>query len=134
MPSRYGQAMARIFGKANGMQGQRALNRLKLGIPAVLVLAHGRISCVLENVSASGARVRCDSTISSGQSAELLFDRHRMFSTVTWARGGAAGLTFAGQLAPDEMRRLLWIVENRQQWEAQRHATGAREWSAVRQR
>jgi hypothetical protein len=122
--------MARLFGNAIGKQGQRSLNRLKLGLPAVLMLAHGRVACILEDISASGARVRTDGTISQGQSAELQFDRHRMFATVSWTRGGVAGLRFADQLDTSEMKRLLWIVENREQWESQRAVNGARAWAA----
>jgi hypothetical protein len=121
--------MARLFGNAIGKQGQRSFNRLRLGVPAVLVLAHGRINCLIDDISANGAKVRSETPISLGQSAELVFDRHRAFCSVTWSRGGQCGLRFIDPLGPDDMKRLLWITENREQWEAQRETLGARAWA-----
>jgi hypothetical protein len=123
--------MARLFGNASVKQGQRSYNRLKLGVPAVLVLAHGRVNCLLDDVSVSGAKVRTETPIAQGQSAELLFDRHRVFCAVSWSRAGQAGLSFVDPLAQSDMQRLLWIAENREQWEAQRETIGARAWSST---
>lgn len=124
--------MARIFGNANVKQGQRSYNRLKLGVPAVLVLAHGRVNCLLDDVSVSGAKVRTQTAVSKGQSAELMFDRHRVFCTVNWSRAGEAGLSFVDPMGQADMQRLLWIVENREEWEAERETIGARDWAANR--
>lgn len=122
--------MTRIFGNAIGKQGQRSYNRLRLGVPAVLVLPHEQRQCVIDDVSVSGARVRSDGPIRSDLSAELRFDRHRLFCTVSWSRGNQAGLRFADQLDQGDMQRLLWIVDNREQWELQRLTIGARSWTA----
>jgi hypothetical protein len=122
--------MARIFGNAQVAQGKRSFTRLRLNVPATLVLPHGRHACTIDNVSVSGARVRCDVPLRVGNSLELRFDRHCMFATVSWTRGIQAGLAFSDYLDQDAMRRLLWIVENRNDWDAQREANGARSWSS----
>lgn len=122
--------MARVFGKANIAQGKRRFTRLRLNVPAMLVLAHGRHACVVDDVSVSGARVRCEVPLRPGSAVEIRFDRHCMFGTVTWTRGVQAGLAFASYVDESEMRRLLWIVENRDQWELQRHSITARSWSS----
>lgn len=126
--------MARLFGNAIGKQGQRSYTRLRLGIPAMLVLPHEHRQCVIDDVSVSGARVRSDGPIRCDLSAELRFDRHRLFCTVTWSRGNQAGLSFADYLEQGDMQRLLWIVDNREQWEQQRQSLGARSWAAGKQR
>jgi hypothetical protein len=122
--------MTRVFGTAKVAQGNRSFRRLALGVPAVLVLPHGHQPCTLDDVSASGARVSSDVLLRKDSVVEVRFDRHRLFGTVSWVRGARAGIRFDRPLDMTEMRRLLWVHENREAWEAQRETIGARSWSS----
>ncbi len=98
-------------------QGQRTYNRLRLGLPASMVLTHERRYCTLENISSTGACVRTESAIAKGRTTILCFHLLRIFSVVIWSRDTLQGLRFESPLESEDMQGFLWIVQNRAEYD-----------------
>ena len=98
-------------------KGQRTFNRLRLGLPASMMLTHERGPCTLENVSSTGACVRYDKNLPKGSTAILCFHLLRIYSVVMWSRDGLIGLRFESPLELEDMQGFLWIVENREEYD-----------------
>ncbi len=75
-------------------QGNRHGNRLRLGVPAGLVLTHKTRRCLIDNISASGARIRIEEPLARGRTAMLCFHELRLYGTVMWSRSGECGVRF----------------------------------------
>lgn len=62
-----------MFGKALTARrpGNRFANRLRLGVPAGLVLTHKSRRCLIDDVSSTGARLRVEEPIAPGRGAML---------------------------------------------------------------
>jgi hypothetical protein len=105
--------------KARSMvhQGHRSFNRLRLGLPASLVLTHERRSCVLENISAAGACVRCEEPVPKGTTTVLCFHLLRAYAIAIWSRENLCGLRFDKLLELEDMQGFLWITQNREEYE-----------------
>jgi len=116
----------KMFGNAKlGRQGKRSYTRLRLGIPAGLILTHEVRSCLIDNVSCSGAQVRTEIPLRPGSQVMLKLPRHDALCIVTWTRGIQCGLRFDRMLSTSTMERLRWIANNpvahqRQQWSSAR--------------
>lgn len=122
--------MTKLFGNLGGKQGQRGTARLMLGVPGTLVMAHATVSCLIDDISASGAKIRCDAPLTAGASAELRFEERRGFCSVAWARGGRAGLRFDQRLTLEDIEYFRWIAANPQQWAQASQSSAARDWFA----
>jgi PilZ domain len=122
--------MTKLFGNLGGKQGQRGTARLLLGVPGILVMAHGTVPCLIDDLSASGAKIRCDAPLSAGASAELRFEERRGFCAIAWARGGRAGLRFDQRLTLEDIEYFRWIAANPQQWAQASQSAAALEWSS----
>ena len=109
--------------------GQRSLNRLRLGLPASLILTHVRRHCVLDNISATGACVRVEQAIAKGLTAILCFHELRIYCTVAWSRDASCGLRFESRLDQEDMQGLLWITQNREEYERICREMGAEDWA-----
>lgn len=110
-------------------RGNRHFNRLRLGVPASLVLTHETRSCLIDDISCTGARLRIKRPLAERQAAELVFHELRLFSTVMWARGDECGLRFDRALDPEDMQGMLWITENRELYERICQTGHAMDWS-----
>jgi hypothetical protein len=115
-----------ISGKKHG---NRHFNRLRLGAPASLVLTHETRSCLIDDISSSGARLRIDRPLATRQSLILTFHELRVFAVVQWLRGGECGLRFDQPLAPEDMQGMLWITENRALYERICQTGRAMDWA-----
>lgn len=93
--------------------GSRHFNRLQLGVSASLKLTHEVRSCLIDDISLSGARLRIDRPLAERQSAVLVFHELQLFATVMWCRGAECGLRFEQPLELEDMQGMLWIKENR---------------------
>ena len=93
--------------------GQRSLNRLRLGAPAQLQLTHETRSCLLDDISSSGARLRIKRPLAPRQTAILTFHELKIYATVMWCRGAECGIMFDQPLDLEDMQGMLWITENR---------------------
>ena len=72
-------------------QGNRIGNRLRLDVPAALVLTHETRACLIDDISSKGARVRVHETLAKGRAAILTFHELRVYSSVMWSRQGECG-------------------------------------------
>lgn len=98
-------------------QGSRKLNRLRLGVPATLELTHEKRNCEIDDISMAGARLKIDRPLAPGQGLILSFHELRAFATVVWVRGNNCGLRFDPKLDPEDMQGMLWIKENRAEYD-----------------
>ena len=98
-------------------KGQRTFNRLRLGLPASLILTHERSPCTLENISSTGACVRVERPLIKGSTAILCFHLLRIYSVVMWSRETLSGLRFEAPLETEDMQGFLWIIQNREEYD-----------------
>jgi PilZ domain len=122
--------MTKLFGNLGGKQGQRGTARLQLGVPGTLVMAHATVTCLIDDISASGARIRCDAALTAGALAELRFEERRGFCAIAWARGGRAGLRFDQRLTLEDIEYFRWIAANPQAWAQASQSAAAHAWSS----
>ena len=112
-----------------GLQGKRNGNRLRLGLPAKLVLPHETRECLLDNVSASGARVRLDAPLDKGRTVMLGFHELRVYGTVSWCRNGECGIRFDSKIEQEDMEGFLWITRNPEEYQRICRESGIHDWS-----
>ena len=93
--------------------GRRGCNRLRLGVSAQLQLTHELRTCMIGDISTTGARLRTSHPLAPRQSAVLLFHELKLFCTVMWGKGAECGVRFDQPLAHEDMQGMLWITENR---------------------
>ena len=86
--------------------GRRSNARLRLGIPGRLILTSGNRECLLNDLSASGARITAAELPRCGGSAFLRFLEFEVFCEVKWVRGSQCGLLFADRLPREVLVRL----------------------------
>lgn len=115
-----------------GRQGNRQCNRLRLGVSGQLELTRGTLACTVEDISRTGARVSLERPPEKGSAAILHVAERSMFAAVVWCRSNLCALRFTDPVTLEEMQRLLWITENRDQYERERESIAAREWSTGR--
>lgn len=111
-------------------QGGRNCNRLRLDVTAALVLTHETRTCLLINISASGARVRLQQPLALGSTAFFTFHELRIFCTVVWSKGVECGLRFDRPIEREDMQGFLWITQNRAKYEQICQQSRAADWSA----
>lgn len=83
--------------------GRRACARLRLRLPAELITLDGQGSAVLENISATGARVSSQFVLRPGASCILRLGRLELFADVAWCAQGRLGLMFEEPLAQGQL-------------------------------
>lgn len=110
-------------------QGNRRFNRLRLGVPAKLVLTHETRPCLIDDISTTGARLRLHSALTQGQALMLNFHELKLFGTVMWVRGAECGLRFDQPLELEDMQGMLWIKDNRALYDRMFETGPATNWS-----
>lgn len=113
----------------SGSTGSRHFNRLRLGVPATLVLTCGNRPCLIDDISCTGTRLRSETALTAGETAVLSFHELRLFATVRWARGRECGLHFDRPLDLEDMRGMLWITKNRALYDRMCAAGHAMDWA-----
>ena len=98
-------------------------------MPGELELTGGTQGCFVDNVSSSGARIRVPARLQRGCPAVLHLAERRAFVTIVWAHGIQCGLRFDTPVPLEEMQRLLWITQNREQYDLERQLQAAKDWS-----
>lgn len=99
-------------------------------MPAALVLTHQKRTCLIDDISRTGARLRVQQPIANQQSAILEFHELRLFSRVIWYSGLECGLQFDQSIDPEDMQGMLWITENRALYERICNQSHALDWTA----
>lgn len=77
------------------------------------MLTHETCDCLIDDISATGARLRIERQLTPQQPAILSFHELKVMATVMWQRAGEAGLRFDRRLDPEDMQGMLWIKQNR---------------------
>ena len=112
--------------------GNRTANRLRLGVPAGLVLTHRTMRCLIDDISATGMRIRVEASLVPGRTAMLCFHQLRLYGTVMWWRGGNCGIRFDRKLPQEDMEGFLWIVRHPKAYAQVCRESGANDWSLGR--
>lgn len=121
-------AMPRVS-RLSARPGNRFANRLRLGVPAGLLLTHRTHRCLIDDISSTGARVRVSEAIDSGRTAILQFHLLKVYGTVMWWREGECGIRFDRRLEQEDMEGFLWIVRNPDAYERICRESGGHDWS-----
>ncbi|WP_374527213.1 PilZ domain-containing protein [Novosphingobium sp.] len=116
-------------GIPSNRHGARRSNRLRLAVPASLLLTHETRPCLIEDISATGAHIRLPQPLPVGRSLMLVFHELRLFATVVWSEGQECGLRFAQPLEREDMEGMLWIRENRELYDRICQSGHAEDWS-----
>ena len=109
--------------------GNRHSNRLRLAVPASLVLTHQTCPCLIDDISSTGARLRIAQPWAERRTLILVFHELRLFATVMWSRDGECGLRFDEPLEREDMEGMLWIRENRAVYDRICQTGRAMDWS-----
>jgi hypothetical protein len=112
------------------LQGNRYGNRLRLGAQGMLILTHETRPCLIDDVSARGARVRVLQPLAKGLTMILAFHELRIYCTVAWSRKDECGLRFESEMPKEDMQGFLWIVQNREQYDRICLESRAADWFA----
>lgn len=86
--------------------GRRASPRLRLRLPALLITLDGQGPAVLENISATGARIHSRFILRQGASCVLRLPGLELFADVAWCAHGRCGLAFEHPLLPGQLLNL----------------------------
>ena len=111
------------------MPGRRADARVRLHIPARLVLLSGTQQCLLEDLSVTGAAIiPQDGLPALGISAILMCENVEAFGVIRWARHGRCGLMFDEKLPLEQVVSLRRIADSFESNERERNLERARAW------
>ena len=102
------------------LTGRRSLPRLRLGIPAQMLLLKGLERCLLDDLSQSGARVTLAGLLPSvGAGVVLTAQGLDVFGTVIWARDGRVGIAFEEPLPLHNVVNLRHFADSYAEHEAE---------------
>lgn len=80
--------------------GRRASPRVRVHLPATLVTTDASAPCIIENISAGGARVHLGRVPQTGISVYIMCGGMELFGTVACALGQRCGIWFDHELTP----------------------------------
>ena len=87
--------------------GRREAARVRLALPAKVILVTGHEHCQLDDLSETGARITLGREAPpAGHSAVLMVDGIEAFGAVVWRRGGQFGLCFDQPMPKSDVIRL----------------------------
>lgn len=87
-------------------EGRRTDPRLRLQLPARLILVDRACSCVLENISRTGARLIVEQPPELGEFGQMQCEGFELFFETVWCRGKHVGVTFDEPLRRDRLLKL----------------------------
>ena len=109
--------------------GRRGDARVRLHLPARLILLTGTQHCILEDLSVTGAAIiPQDSLPAVGASAILQCEHIEAFGQIRWARYGRCGLMFEEKLPLAQVVSLRHYADNYEVNERERHKQRAQAW------
>lgn len=88
----------------------------------------GNFSCLLDDLSRSGARVSLQQLPTKGSDGILTCSGLDVFCTVVWVRNGQCGLHFAEPLPQEVLLAMRNLLDNYAQHERDRVKGIARDW------
>ncbi len=99
--------------------GRRASPRVRLYIPATVLLLHGRENCLLDDLSQNGARVTLAGRIPGvGAGVVLCATGLDVFGSVVWSQGARFGIQFEEPLPLHEVVNVRHHADARARQEA----------------
>ncbi len=109
--------------------GRRANARVRLHIPARLILLTGVQHCILEDLSVSGAAlIPQESLPVVGTSAILQCEGIEAFGNIQWSRYGRCGVRFDEPLSLANVISLRHVADGYEDNERERFRDSARAW------
>lgn len=109
--------------------GRRGDSRVRLRIPARLILLTETQPCVLEDLSASGAALIAEGRPPAiGTAAVLQCQGIEAFGTVRWSRHGRCGLLFEERLPLEDVVAMRHVADTFEADEQARFRESARLW------
>ncbi len=86
--------------------GRRASPRLRLRLPAHLITLEGQGPALLENISATGARVASRLGVRAGTSCVVRVQGLELFADVAWSINDRCGLVFERPLTQQQLLKM----------------------------
>lgn len=108
--------------------GRRANARVRLGIPARLVLLDGQVRCRLLNLSISGAMIGLEPAPQCGVAGFLRFGDLEVFGTVVWAYSKFCGFDFDEPLALDAVTAMRQLADAHPNLDAELQTRALKAW------
>lgn len=110
-------------------QGRRGDARVRLHLPARLILLIGTQHCILEDLSVTGAAIIPEDGLPTvGTSAILQCEHIEAFGQIRWARYGRCGLMFEEKLPLAQVISLRRYADNFEANERERQKQRAQAW------
>lgn len=110
--------------------GRRGNSRLRLHVPALLVLVDGRARCLLDDISRTGARLAIARPVIVGEDAVLRCGAIECFGRIVWAEADACGLEFDEPLDKATLLGMREVGDHIAEAEIEQRRRMAREWVA----
>ena len=116
------------FGARAQVPGRRQAARVRLALPAKVILVTGHQPCQLDDLSQTGAKITVDQIPPPlGDDAVLMVNGVEAFGTVIWRRGNSFGLCFEDAMPMADVVRLRGFNDHQQALEQQNRLRHARE-------
>ena len=116
------------YGAKAQVPGRRQAARVRLALPAKVILITGHKPCLLDDLSQTGAKITVDQTPPPlGDDAVLMVNGVEAFGTVVWRRGNSFGLCFETAMPIDDVVRLRGCHDHFKTLEEQQQLRQARE-------
>lgn len=112
----------------DGKVGRRGSPRLRLHVPAELVLVDGQTSCLLDDISRTGASLTVPRPVFRGADGLLRCGGLELFGAIVWTRHGRCGLAFDEPLPQSVVLALRTIEETLHGAEIEARRRAARDW------
>lgn len=110
--------------------GRRAAARLRLALPAKLVTICETRTCVVSNLSQTGAQIGLERPLALGDAAFLQCGGIDQFGTIVRCRRGVNALHFEAPLTHDQVLAIRDFADNSDALERQSLRQMARDWIA----
>lgn len=108
--------------------GRRTNLRVRLRIPAELILLNDNRRCILDDLSRCGARLTISPPPETGSNAILKCADLDVFGTVLWTRAGQCGLRFDRHLRQEVVVRMRSFGDGFPEYEHLRQEGRVRDW------
>ncbi|KUO55300.1 MAG: hypothetical protein APF82_05105 [Sphingomonadales bacterium BRH_c42] len=108
--------------------GRRDAARLRLYLPARLILVDGVVPCIVEDISQTGAKLLIQNARPIGQSGILQCPPLDIFFDRVWAEGVRVGVAFEEPVAPETLHALRQLHDNHGALSKQELRRTAQDW------
>ncbi|MBA4163531.1 MAG: PilZ domain-containing protein [Erythrobacter sp.] len=113
---------------AHTQTGRRDAARLRLYLPARLALVDGVVSCIIEDISQTGAKILIQHARPIGQSGILQCPPLDVFFDRVWTDGVRVGVAFEEPVEPETLHALRQLHDNYSAMSKQELRRTAQDW------